>query len=79
MTKIPWILKVTILLVGSITAGMIPAIALMWVNYNYDPTVCWPNAYGGWAIVPMIFTCTVCGGLALDYLEKRMKVCSHGR
>jgi hypothetical protein len=75
----PWILKVTLLLVGSITAGIIPALGIMWVNYNFDPTVCWPNAYGGWVIVPMALACTASGGLALDYLERRLGVCNHGK
>lgn len=78
MKKLPWILKVIILFIGSTTAGMVPAVAFMWANYNFDPMVCWPNVYGGWFIVPMIFACTVWGGLALNYLERRLEVCGHG-
>jgi len=74
-----WIAKVILLLAGTITAGMIPAIGIMWANYNFDPTVCWTNVYGGWIIVPMIFICTVWAGLVLNYLERLLGVCNHGK
>lgn len=74
-----WIAKVAALLVGSVTAGMIPAIAIMWANYNFEPEVCWTNIYGGWLIVPMLIGCCMWGGLALDYLERKLGVCNHGR
>jgi hypothetical protein len=75
--KIPWIIKIVILFIGTLVAGTVPAVVIMWANYNFDPTVCWTNIYGGWVIVPMIVACSIWGGLALNYLEKRLKVCSH--
>ena len=49
--KILWVLKVIVLLIGTLTAGMIPALAIMWANYNFEPEVCWTNIYGGWLLI----------------------------
>ncbi len=77
MEKWPWIVKIIVMGVCSLAFGMIPALALMWANYHFDPTVCWPNLYGGWFIVPMLFTCALWGFGMNVYMEKKLKVCSH--
>ena len=77
--KILWVLKVVVLLIGTLAAGMIPALAIMWANYNFEPEVCWTNIYGGWLIVPMLMGCCIWGVLALEFLERRLEVCNHDR
>lgn len=77
MKKMPWILKIVILFAGTITMGIIPALAFMWANYHFEPNVCWPNVYGGWLLVPMVFTCAMWGFFTLDYLERKLEVCGH--
>jgi len=77
--KMLWIFKVIVLLIGTLVAGMIPALAIMWANYNFEPEVCWTNIYGGWLIVPMLMGCCIWGVLALEFLERRLGVCNHGR
>jgi hypothetical protein len=77
--KMLWIFKVIVLLIGTLAAGMIPALAIMWANYNFEPEVCWTNIYGGWLIVPMLMGCCIWGVLALEFLERRLGVCNHGR
>jgi hypothetical protein len=79
ITKIPWILKVIILCIGTLTVGIIPALAIMWANYIFEPGACWTNIYGGWLILPMLVSCSFSGFLTLDYLERKMEVCNHGR
>ena len=77
--KMLWIFKVIVLLIGTLVAGMIPALAIMWANYNFEPEVCWTNIYGGWLIVPMLMGCCIWGVLGLEFLERRLGVCNHGR
>ena len=75
----PWIAKAFLLCVGTLTAGLIPPLAIMWANYKFDPAVCWTDAYGAWVIVPMLAVGCIWGALALGYLESRLKICDHER
>jgi hypothetical protein len=79
MKKLSWLSKIIILFVCTISVGMIPVLALMWANYYFDPTVCWPNEYGGWYIVPMIVVGAVWGFGANVYIERKLEICNHGR
>ena len=78
MEKWSWTTKVIVMGVCSLVCGIIPALALMLANYHYDSTVCWPDEYGAWFIVPMVATCIIWGGGMNVYMEKKMKVCNHG-
>tara|TARA_B100001029_G_C14829393_1_gene322157 strand:- start:359 stop:604 length:246 start_codon:yes stop_codon:yes gene_type:complete len=77
MKNLSWLSKVIILGISTIAVGMVPVFALMWANYHFDPNVCWPNEYGGWYIVPMIFIGAGWGLGANIYLERKLRVCDH--
>lgn len=77
MKRLSWISKIIILFTCTITVGMLPAFAFMGANYYFEPSVCWPNVYGGWFIVPMLFVCA-CWALGINHwLERRLNVCGH--
>ncbi len=78
MEKWPWTVKIIVMGICSLTCGMIPALALMWANYHYDPAVCWPNEYGGWFVVPMICMSVLWAFGMNVYMERKLKVCDHG-
>ena len=78
MEKWPWGVKIAVMGICSVAFGMIPVLALMWANYHFDPNICWPNEYGGWYIVPMIFSGVLFGFGMNVYMERKLKVCDHG-
>ena len=79
MKNLSWLSKVIVLGICTIGAGMMPVFALMWANYSFDPTACWPNEYGGWYIVPMIVVSAFWAFGVNIFLERKLRVCNHDR